>query len=213
MKVALYTRCSTSKQDLESQNLALTNWARQNGYEFQLYQDFAVSGQKDSRAGISRLIDDARQKKFSLVGVVELSRIGRSIGFIHDTIKELNEIGINFVLTNTNTILDYTTLEGRALIGGLALAADIEWLLIQERNKRGRDKIKREGIKTGRKQTKVSNEAIHALKEKGLSLRQIAKELGVSAPTIMRRLHVSQVGGSDTLRNLSTNNSEATKTI
>ena len=73
------------------------------------------------------------------------------------------------------------------MIGGLALASDIEWMLIKERNERGRASIKARGIKVGRKHKMVSLEAIKALQEKGLSLREIGKELGVSAPTIMRR--------------------------
>jgi len=83
------------------------------------------------------------RKQFELIGVVELSRIGRSLGFIHKTGEELSKLGIQLVLTNSNTRLDHATLEGRALIGGLALASDIEWCLIQERNQRGRQAIKR----------------------------------------------------------------------
>jgi DNA invertase Pin-like site-specific DNA recombinase len=101
-------------------------------------------------------------------------------------------LGIKVVLANSNTTLDYNTLEGRALIGGLALAADIEWMLISERNKRGRDKIKRLGIKTGRKlkeEKGLSIEAVKALREKGLSMRLIGKELNSSPATIMRILH------------------------
>lgn len=191
MKVGLYARVSTKKQDLESMNHRLIQWAVSNGYEYELYEDFAISGRKTDREGINKLISDARLGKLNMVGVIELSRIGRSIGFITTTIKELADLKIPIVITNSNMIIDYNTLEGSATINALAMAADIEWKLISERNKRGREKIARDKIKVGRKHKEVSLEAIKALQEKGLSLRQIAKELGVSAPTIMRRLGVS----------------------
>jgi len=188
VKICIYARVSTKKQDLDNMLRSLNSWKENNNHElFKIYSDFAVSGRKDDRKGVKELLEDARKGLFELVAVTELSRIGRSIGFIHRTIEELHSLGIKIVLTNSNTILDYGSLEGRALIGGLALASDIEWMLIKERNERGRASIKARGIKVGRKHKMVSLEAIKALQEKGLSLREIGKELGVSAPTIMRR--------------------------
>jgi DNA invertase Pin-like site-specific DNA recombinase len=102
-------------------------------------------------------------------------------------VKELADLKIPIVLVNSGISIDYNTLEGSATINALAMAADIEWRLISDRNKRGREKIARDNIKVGRKHKEVSEQAMLALRDKGLSLRQIAKELGVSAPTIMRR--------------------------
>jgi len=187
LKTAIYARCSTKKQDLDSQIAKLKEWVCKHNHDYILYQDFAVSGRKASRAGITALMESARNKEFELVGILELSRIGRSIKFIWQTIEELSKLNIKVVLTNNNTTLDYNSLEGRALIGGLALASDIEWMLIQERNARGREKIKQQNIKVGAKRKPISMQAIEALRQKGLSLRQIANEMGVSAPTIMRR--------------------------
>lgn len=200
MKVAItYARCSTKKQDLDTQNKRLKEWSS-NFDEVYCFEDVAISGRKDSRKGINslmKLVHDLDLKKYDqvLVGVVELSRVGRSISFIHKTIEELSKLGIKVVLVNSGTQLDYNSLEGRALIGGLSLAADIEWMLISERNQRGRNKIKEEGIKVGRKHQDISIEAIKALQEKinprtnkPYSLRDIAEELGTSAATIMRRI-------------------------
>jgi len=199
MKLAMtYSRCSTKKQDLDTSNKRLFDWG--NKFDKHVHdQDFAISGKKDNRKGINNLIKYCQSeeiKKYDEVyfGVIELSRIGRSISFIHKTIEKLSNLGIKIVLVNSGSILDYNSLEGRALIGGLALAADIEWMLISERNQRGRDRIKSEGIKVGRKKKEISLEAIKALQEKInpntgklYSLRDIAKELNSSPATIMRR--------------------------
>jgi len=199
---ALYGRCSTSKQDLESQVHALEQWAKKEGYTYQLFLDDAVSGRKNEREGIGKLMVAARKNEFELVGVVELSRIGRSIGFIASTIEELSKLGIKVVLINSNTTLDYKTLEGRTLVNALGLAADIEGQLICERNMRGRAKIKRDGIKVGAKRKEVSLEAIKALQGKGMGYRQIAKELGTSPATVTRRLgEVSQLGNNGSFQN------------
>lgn len=188
MKIGLYARCSTKKQDLESQNKGLIDYAERQGYEYEIFNDFAISGKKDNREGINKLLEKARNKEFDSIGVIELSRIGRSIKFICSVVEELSKLGIKIVLVNSNTTIDYNTLEGSVLINALAMASDIEWRLIQERNTRGRDKIKRENIKVGRKNKELSQEAIKLMNEKGMSLRQIAKELNTSPATIMRRL-------------------------
>lgn len=184
--IGLYARCSTKKQDLDSQTKALKEYAEKQGYDYEIYSDFAVSGKKDNRKGIDALLEKARKNEINYIGVVELSRIGRSIGFIWKVVEELSKLDIKIVLVNSGTILDYKTLEGRALINALAMASDIEWCLIQERNARGRAKIKEEGIKVGRKHKDISLEAVRLMKEKGMSLREIARELNSSPATIMR---------------------------
>lgn len=203
MKVAVYARCSTKKQDLETQIKALNDWAASINAEPVLYSDFAISGKKDNREGINRLIEDVKNDKFDIkkVGVVELSRIGRSVGFIHGTVELLGKHGYQIVLTKNNSTIDYTTLEGRALIGGLSFAADIEWFLIQERNERGRLAIKERGVKVGRKRKDAPVEAILALKEKGWGYRKIGAELGIDIATISRRLKERCENGQ--LRNVS----------
>lgn len=213
MKVALYARCSTRKQELDSQVKVLLDWAKSKGYEVALFQDFAISGKKESRRGIDLLMDSAKKHQFDALGVVELSRIGRSIGFICSIVKELSDLGIKIILVNTNTTIDYKTLEGSALVNALAMAADIEWRLIQDRNARGRQKIREQNIKVGRKRLtekkQLSLEAIRLMDEKGMSLREIGRELSVSAPTIMRYLkrynnaHLSNVTESNQLGNTS----------
>ena len=190
MNVALYARCSTKKQDMDYQLQTLRNWATK--YERKIvfeFSDFAISGKKDDRAGILALLKEAENNSFEVIAVTEISRLGRSVSFIHKVIEDLSKKGIKIVLINSNTTLDYNSLVGRALIGGLALAADIEWMLIKERNERGRRAIKEKGIKLGRKHKVVSDVVLKSLLEKGMSFRLIGKEMGVSAPTIIRRVN------------------------
>lgn len=203
MRIATYSRCSTSKQDLESQQHALQEWterkkselAGKDSIEVLSYGDDAVTGWIPDRGGITQLLADAKEKKFDFVAVVELSRIGRSMPFISNTVQQLADLGILLVLVNSGTTLDYKTLEGRALVNALALGADVEGMLIKERNARARLKIKRDGIKVGRKLAPVSAAAIMALRREGRSVREIAKEMGVSVATAFRRLKTGHISG------------------
>lgn len=189
MKVALYSRCSTSRQDHESQNRQLKEWAERHGHEYVLKSDYG-SGKDFQREALKEVLTMARNNEIDTIAVLELSRIGRSINDIYQIIEELDKLGVVVILTNSNTTLSARTLEGRALLGGLALAADLEWQLLKERNKRAREQIKAKGIKLGRKRKEVSRKAIMALREQGLSVRQIAKEMQVSPATIFRRLSI-----------------------
>jgi DNA invertase Pin-like site-specific DNA recombinase len=188
MKVAGYVRTSTRKQDLEGQRRAIEEWAAREGARVRLFEDDHVSGRRADRSGIGDMIAGAERGEFDKVAVTELSRIGRSLSFVHKTIERLAVKGVKIVLVNSGSSIDPNSLEGKALLGALALAAEIEWHLIQERNARGRATIKARGVRVGRKPREVSAAAIAALREKGLSLRAIARELKVSPATLSRRL-------------------------
>lgn len=195
MKVAGYLRCSTKKQDLESQEYTVKEWADKNKYELSIFSDFAVSGKKESRNGLNLLMNKCRNNEFDAVAVLEISRFGRSIKIIYQIIEELSNLNIKVILIKTNTEVNYNTVEGRALLGALSMAADIEWMLIKERNERGREKIKRDNIKVGRKRSEENNvslEAVISLHNQGYGFRRISKELNTSIATISRMLKRSK---------------------
>ena len=122
-----------------------------------------------------------------MVHVNELSPFRQNLGFVRGTDEGLAPYHVHVALANSVTELNPTTLEGKALIGGLALAADIEHSLIQERNERGWRVIKERGIRVGHKPINLSSEAVKALAEKGMSQEMIAQELGASKATINRQ--------------------------
>ncbi|MEM4730099.1 MAG: recombinase family protein [Thermoplasmata archaeon] len=184
MTEAIYVRTSTSKQDLTSQ-LAICR--EKAGPDALVFQDAALSGKRDDRAGIIALLDAAREGKISRVYVAELSRIGRSLGFTVRVVEELHALGVSVILAKTGTEINPSTLEGKAMLGALALAADIEHSLILERNQRGRIRMAEKGIRGGRRPKAISTEAIRALAAQGHSAGRIAREMGVSKATIIRR--------------------------
>jgi DNA invertase Pin-like site-specific DNA recombinase len=181
----IYVRTSTSRQDLTSQTDICKSVA---GNDAIIYQDSATSGKSDTRAGINRLLEDARAGKVSGVYIAELSRIGRSLGFTMRVVEELHSLKVPVILAKTNTVLDPSTLEGKALLGALALAADIEHSLILERSARGRARMVEKGSKPGRKRKPIDGQALRDLAGAGRSASQIARGVGVSKATVLRRL-------------------------
>lgn len=189
MRVALYLRCSTSKQDLDSQRREVVAWAEREGHTYTLYEDFAQSGFKREREKVQLMMQDAAAGKFEAVGGLEVSRLGRSIKQIYELIEGLVERKVDIYLAKSGTRLDYHSLEGRALLGGLALAAELEGILIRERNERGRKKIKDEHIRVGRKrQEHITGGAVVALRGQGRSIAEIARLLHSNKGTVHRRL-------------------------
>lgn len=203
---ASYVRCSTNRQDLESQEKINSDWAKRNNKMLIPYSDFAISGKTSQRAGMDKLLTDADKKLFSSVVVPELSRIGRSMGFIYNVIERLNKLNIKVILAQTGTELNSDSVEGTALLGGLSIAAAIELKLIEERNRRGREKIKRDKIKVGRKPSEekgINLEAVLQFRKQGKGIRETARLLNTSAPTIMRMLKRYEDGHirNDTISN------------
>ena len=205
-KVAGYARTSTKAQDLASQKRDIEAWTQSQGHELISFEDNDISGRTSSRPGIEAVMQAVEQGDVDAVAITEISRIGRSVKFIAEFMDKLAAANVKVVLVNTGSFLDYNTLEGRALISALALAADIEWMLSKERSARGRQTIKERGVKTGPKRKEVSEVVIKALRDQGLSLRQISKEVGVSPATVLRRLRELEPPVENKLKDLETEN-------
>lgn len=83
--------------------------------------------------------------------------------------------------------LDITTPSGRALAGMLAMFAECERDILQDRVETGIDQARKEGNPHGRPHTaaKLIPER-NRLRKDGLSKRAIAKELAISQPSVIR---------------------------
>ncbi len=189
--VIQYCRSSDRREDLDGQVLDNKKAIERDGYWCdQVFQDFNVSGDTTSRDDIDLLLRLAPTKGWKRLYITELTRIGRSQGFIHATVEKLASHGILVVLSRRGVVLDSTTLEGKVLIGGLALGATIELELTRERNLRGRETMKRKGISGGRPRMRaLSDAAILAVVEKHpeWSMTKVAANLGCSKATMSRR--------------------------
>lgn len=79
-RAALYARVSTDEQDPGLQVADLRRLAEHRGWRVvDEYVDRGISGTKESRPGLDRLMADARAGKLDLVAVWKLDRLGRSL--------------------------------------------------------------------------------------------------------------------------------------
>jgi DNA invertase Pin-like site-specific DNA recombinase len=186
-RLAIYARVSTSNgsQDPEMQLRELREYALRRELQIvEEYIDNGVSGSKDSRPALNRLMSDAHSRKFDAVLVWKIDRWGRSLKHLVTSLAELDAYGVAFISLRDN--LDLSTPSGRLMMQLLGAMAEFERALIQERVKAGLRNAKAKGVRLGRPRVFVSESRIEALRASGTSWRAIAKELGIGIGTARR---------------------------
>jgi DNA invertase Pin-like site-specific DNA recombinase len=186
-RAAIYARVSTSNgsQDPQMQLRELREYAERRDLQIvEEYIDNGVSGSKDSRPALNRLMADAGQRRFDAVLVWKLDRFGRSLRHLVNSLAELEARGVAFVSLRDN--LDLATPSGRLMFQIIGAMAEFERALIQERVRAGLRNAASKGVRLGRPRVFVSESRIDALRGAGASWRAIAKELGISLGTVHR---------------------------
>ena len=145
------------------------------------YVDAGVSGAKDSRPELNRLMADAKRRKFDAVLVWKLDRFGRSLRHLVNALAEFESLGIAFVSLSDN--LDLSTASGRLMFNIIGAMAEFERELIRERVRAGMKNAKAKGARIGRPRANVDASQIARLRASGLSWPKIARELGISVGT------------------------------
>jgi len=182
-RVALYARVSTTEQSTDSQLLDLRRYGSERGWDvFKEYVDEGISGTKDSRPALNELMNDAKKRKFDVVLVWRFDRFARSTKHLILALEEFKNLGIDFVSYQEN--IDTSSPLGSAIFTIISAVAQLERDIIAERVKAGLRRARENGKKLGRPKASVDTEKIHWLRSKGLSLRAIAKETGVSRTTV-----------------------------
>ncbi len=200
-RVALYARVSTKNngQNPETQLLALRKYAQARELEIvQTYVDAGYSGAKASRPELDRLMMDARRRKFNIVLVTRLDRLARSLKQLVMTLDELRELNISFV--SLQEAFDTSTSTGILLFQVVGAIAEFERSLIRERIALGLERARAEGKTIGRPLGAVVDaEEIRSLRSEGLSLRAIARQVGISHPTVASILNGKNPSSVSTL--------------
>ena len=182
-RVALYARVSTTDQSTDSQLLDLKRYVSERGWNiFKEYVDEGISGTKDSRPALNELMNDAKKRRCDVVLVWRFDRFARSTKHLILALEEFKNLGIDFVSYQEN--IDTSSPLGSAIFTIISAVAQLERDIIAERVKAGLRRAKENGKKLGRPRASVDTEKIHRLRSKGLSLRAIAKETGVSRTTV-----------------------------
>jgi DNA invertase Pin-like site-specific DNA recombinase len=192
-KVALYARVSTQDkgQDVELQLSDLRTYADARGWKvFKEYLDVGQSGSKEQRPAFSQLMEDARKRKIDIILVWRLDRFGRSLKHLIVSLDELKTLGVGFVSFKES--LDFTTPTGRLMFHLLGAFSEFEKELIRERVKAGVAHARAKGKRLGRC-PKIDEKLLRTVRDrrdKGMSIRGISKELGVSKSLVHKSLQI-----------------------
>jgi DNA invertase Pin-like site-specific DNA recombinase len=183
MRVAIYCRVSTTAgQSVEMQLRDLRQLAQQR--EFEIIAEFCdegVSGSRDSRPQLDRMLVDAQRGKFQGILIWRLDRLGRSL-------QNLVRLFENFQSWNVALIsfgegLDFSTSMGKLFYQLSGAFAEFERDCIRERVRAGLRNAVAKGKRLGRPRVTVDAAKIASLRASGASWPQIARELGVSVGT------------------------------
>lgn len=185
MKVAFYVRVSSGRQDLQVQLGELQNFARRRGWEVVATYEDVTSGAGTRRPGLDRLLTDAHSRRFDLLLLWKLDRLGRSLPHMVQVMDDLLGKGIH-VVSVTEPHMDSSTGQGRLLRNIFASVAEYERELIKERIRAGLRRARDKGKKLGRRPKVFHRDRIQVLRAEGLSWRQVARTLGISTRTAQR---------------------------
>ena len=174
------------EQTTTNQRRELEAWAARCGYTVtEVYEDHAVSGAKssDQRPALARLLKDAVRRRFDIVAVWAVDRLGRSLTDLLNTLQTLKQSKVGLFLHQQG--IDTSTAAGNAFFQMLGVFAEFERAIIVERVNAGIARAKANGTKSGKAigrpglKTKKLDAARAALAE-GQSIRAAALVAGIS---------------------------------
>lgn len=181
-RVIGYCRVSTEDQNLDMQEQAIEKYAKEKGLELIMYVE-KISSRKETRGELEHAMKATTNG--DLFVVFKLDRLARSTKELFTLTGELNEKGVEFV--SINDAFDTTTPTGKAMFGMLAVFAEFERDIIQQRTKAGLESARKRGRVGGRPaiDDKVKKH-VRALFEAGESATDIAKEYGIGRATVYK---------------------------
>jgi len=189
-KVAVYGRVSTKEQNPESQLLDLRKYVKLRDWEvYQEYVDHGISGMEESRPALDRLMKDARKRKFDVLLVWRFDRFARSTKHLVTALEELEGLGIDFCSYQDS--IDTSTNHGKLVFTIMGAIAEFERSLIRERVLAGVRRAKENGIRLGRPPLEVDIDKMKQLVLNGNSVREIAKQMGISKSLVHKTLVLS----------------------
>ena len=185
-RVALYLRVSTGNQNTENQRHDLERVAALRGWHVvEVFADDGISGSKGriDRPALDSLLKSALQRKFDLIAVWSIDRLGRSLQHLIETVNELQAVGVDLYIHQQ--AINTSTPAGRMVFGIFSALGEYERELIRERIHAGLNRARSEGKKLGRPSNvnPALIASVNLLREKGHSIHQIAKHLHIGVGT------------------------------
>jgi DNA invertase Pin-like site-specific DNA recombinase len=164
--------------------LSEKGWSRCRGWTVAgEYVGFGISGTKEKREALDRLMSDAHRRRFDCV-VWKFDRFARSVSHLLRALETFKAQGIEFVSFSEQ--MDTSTPAGKMVFTVLG-AVELKRSLIVERVKAGLRNARAKGKVLGRPKRVVDARRIAALRAQGAGWKRIAAEMGIGVGTLYRR--------------------------
>ena len=184
MRAAIYARVSTLDQEPENQLQELRRYVHARSWAEPVeYVDHGVSGARDRRPALDRLVADATRRRFDVLICWRLDRLGRSLKHLITLLEDLQALGVAFVSLGEG--IDCTTPAGTLQLHILAALAQFERARIAERVQAGLARARRQGKRLGRPPTRISATDLQRTAE--YSGREAARAIGESPGSTLFR--------------------------
>src|SRR5271167_1299131 len=174
MKVALYARVSTLDrgQDVDLQLRELREYCERRGWAVAAeFVDRGVSGSKESRPALDKLMAGGHRRDFDGVVVWKFDRFARSVSHLLRALETFNALGLTFV--SLTEAVDTSTPMGKMVFTVLGAVGELERSLIVERVRAGMRTAKSKGKAIGRRRVAVNASQVAALRLAGRSWSEI----------------------------------------
>ncbi len=182
-RAAIYARVSThNSQNPEMQLGEVREYCRRRDWKIVgEYVDAGISGSKEHRPALDKLLSDCRKRLVDAVIVYRYDRFARSLRQLVNALDEFRALGIDFVSLHEG--VDTSTPNGRLVFGIFASIAEFERELIRDRVRSGLALARSRGRQLGRPRVVVDASKVASLRAQGRSWAAISSELGIGKGT------------------------------
>jgi DNA invertase Pin-like site-specific DNA recombinase len=180
-----YARVSTDDQNLDLQKDALATAGCNRTLEDRL------SGARAERPGLKAALDYARRG--DVLVVWRLDRLSRSLKDLIELVSLLESKGVG--LKSLQEAIDTSSSSGKLIFHVFGALAEFEQNLIRERTHAGLQAARARGRKGGRPKSLDFDKralAVRLYNEKGHTVDQICKMMGISKPTLYKYIDAEQ---------------------
>ena len=183
MRVAIYCRVSTDKQELEQQIAACRRFCEYKGFEIAAIYSETISGIKARRPEYQKVVTKLHRMEYDGVVVFRLDRLGRNSRELSTLVEDLEGKGVK--VFSINESFDTSTAMGRAMLGLIGIFAQLEREQISEATTQRLQALIESGKHLGQKPCSAYQVAkARELAATGLSSRKIAAQMQISHVTV-----------------------------
>lgn len=190
LRVAGYARVSRQDQRPALQADAINELVARRGWTLtEMFLDAGISGARDRRPALDRLLAAARRREFDAVVTWKTDRLARSLPHLVTMLADFAALGIKFI--SVTEPFDTSVPTGELMVHLVGAFAAFERSLLIERTKAGLEAARRRGAKIGRPRVVFDLDAARAQVAAGETLASVARAHAIGTTTLRRALAAS----------------------